>query len=76
MILLEQDWATYSDILRIKGNKKQIGVWTVNEAALLNHFLRSKVDYIITDEIDLVEDVKREQDNRTDMERMRDLLYD
>ena len=76
MILLEQDWATYSDILRIKGNKKQIGVWTVNDVALLNHFLRSKVDYIITDEIDLVEDVKREQDNRTDMERMRDLLYD
>lgn len=76
MILLEQEWATFSNIVKIKGNKKEVGVWTVNGALLLDHFLKSKVDYIITDEVDLVEDVKMRQDSRTDMERMRDLVYE
>ena len=76
MILLEQEWATFSNIVKIKGNKKEVGVWTVNGALLLDHFLKSKVDYIITDDVDLVEAVKMRQDSRTDMERMRDLVYE
>ncbi|MBR4580986.1 MAG: hypothetical protein IKO32_07110, partial [Lachnospiraceae bacterium] len=76
MILLEQEWATFSNILKIKGSKKEVGVWTVNGELLLDHFLKSKVDYIITDEVDLVEAVKMRQDSRTDMERMRDLVYE
>lgn len=74
MVLIEQGWAAYSMLLKIKGSQRQVGVWTVNDKLLLDHFLRSKVDYIITDEIDLVERVKKSQDERTDRERMRDLL--
>ncbi len=74
ILLLDEGMASYTDIQRIKEIHKEVGIWTVNDSRRMNFFLRSKVDYIITDEIDLMEEAKKNQDSRTDREQMRDMI--
>ena len=40
----------------------------------MNHMIRCGVDYLITDEIDLVKQVRKKYDERSDRERMRDVV--
>ena len=74
MVLLSHLLATYPNIRKVKSAGKEIGVWTVNNELEMKYFLRAGVNYIITDQIDLVEDVRRKYDERTDREHMIDAI--
>ena len=74
MILMRHTLATYSNIQKIHSLEKEVGVWTVNDEAVMNHMIRCGVDYLITDEIDLVKQVRKKYDERSDRERMRDIV--
>ncbi len=74
MILMKYTLATYSNIQRIHSLEKEVGVWTVNDQAVMNHMIRCGVDYLITDEIDLVKEVRKNYDERSDREHMRDVI--
>jgi len=72
IVLLNRFLATYPNVRKIKAAGKEVGVWTVNSEKEMNYFLRCGVNYIITDEIDLVEEVRMRYDKRTAREHMID----
>lgn len=74
MILMKYSLATYSNIQKIHSLEKEVGVWTVNDVAVMNHMIRCGVDYLITDEIDMVIEVRKKYDERSDREHMRDVI--
>jgi glycerophosphoryl diester phosphodiesterase len=74
MVLMKYSLATYSNIQKIHSLEKEVGVWTVNDAAVMNHMIRCGVDYLITDEIDLVKEVRKKYDERSDREHMVDVI--
>ena len=75
MILLEESMANFYNINQIQTAGKRVGVWTVNDPRMISIILRSNVDYMITDRPDLVEKVKKKEDERTDREKIRDTYY-
>ncbi len=56
--------------------KQEAIVWTVNKEASMRRFLDSRVDAVITDEIEMAERVQESLDERTDLEVLQDRLGD
>ncbi|MCR4676154.1 MAG: glycerophosphoryl diester phosphodiesterase membrane domain-containing protein [Sphaerochaetaceae bacterium] len=74
LIIMEEESATDTNISNIHEAGKEAIVWTVNTEDGLYHFLDSKVDSIITDEIILAEKVQKQLNERTDLEVLEDNL--
>ncbi|MCR4676605.1 MAG: hypothetical protein K5634_05185, partial [Sphaerochaetaceae bacterium] len=74
LIIMEEESATETNISNIHEAGKEAIVWTVNTEDGLYHFLDSKVDSIITDEIILAEKVQKQLNERTDLEVLEDNL--
>ncbi len=74
ILLFRHDIIYLSDIRRIKEQGRQLGVWTVNSKLEMNRFLMYGVDYLITDEVDLVEEVRMKIDERSEREHIIDAI--
>lgn len=74
MIIMEEEMSTPWQIDSIRAAGKQVGVWTVNTEEGLRHFLDSKVDGIITDEVALAARVREDLQARSDVQLMKDRL--
>ena len=65
---LEEESATANVIDAIHDSGRKVLIWTPNEAKSQNHFLTSKADFIITDEISQANDQIRNLSMRSDLE--------
>ncbi len=74
LLIMEEETATDTNIGNIHDAGKQAIVWTVNTEEGMYHFLDTKIDAVITDEIPLAEEVQAELDNRTDLQVLEDKL--
>ena len=74
LLLMEEETARDENIQRIHEGGKQAIVWTVNSEDGLYHFLDSEIDAVITDEIEMAQEVQEELDNRTDLEVLEDKI--
>lgn len=72
LLIMEEETATSGRIEEIHKAGKQAFVWTVNTEQSMRTFLNSRVDGIITDEIELAKTVQHQLDDRTDLEVIRD----
>lgn len=73
-IALEELSATADAMAAIHMQGRGVLVWTVNDEESQRHFLCSEADAIITDDIVQAERVRRELENRSDLERVVDAL--
>lgn len=74
LMLMEEDAATEENIERIHDGGKQAVVWTVNSKDGMHHFLDTQIDAIITDEIEMAQQMQEAMDGRTDLEVIEDKL--
>ena len=74
LLIMEEETATSDRIKDIHDAGKEAVVWTVNTEESMRHFLDSKIDAIITDEVLLAEQVQEELDARTDLRVLQDKL--
>ena len=74
MILMEEEMATFWQIMQLKAAGKQTGIWTVNKESGMKHFLNSGADFIITDEIPMGVEMQDKLKERTDTELMEDRM--
>ena len=75
-VLMEEELATEARITQVQNAGKHVGVWTVNTETGIRKFLTSRADLIITDHIDLAEEIQAELDERSDLEIIRDVIGD
>ena len=73
---LEEESATASAISAIHDQNKKVLIWTSNEARAQRHFLCSRADGLITDNITQAAGVLEEIRNRSDLQRMMDKIRD
>ena len=71
---LEEESATADAIDAIHDEGKKVMVWTANEAGSQRHFLCTKADAIITDNITQAKKLQGELGNRSDLDRMVDKI--
>ncbi|MDO5708709.1 MAG: glycerophosphodiester phosphodiesterase family protein [Coriobacteriales bacterium] len=71
-LLMEEELTTDTRVSAIHFAKRKVGVWTVNTDEGIRKFLQSRVDLIITDRIDLAEEIQVELDGRSDLQRILD----
>lgn len=71
-LLMEEELATDSRIVKMHDADKRVGVWTVNTEAGIREFLSGRADLIITDRIDLAVKIQAELDERTGLEVIQD----
>lgn len=76
LLIMEEEMATAMRVEQIHLAGKQAVVWTVNTESAMRHFLHSRVDAIITDEIALAERVQAQLDERTELQVLQDSLSD
>lgn len=74
MILMEEEMATFWQIMQLEAAGKQTGIWTVNKESGMKHFLNSGADFIITDEIPMGVEMQEKLKERTDTELMEDRI--
>ena len=74
IILMEEEMATFWQIMQLKAAGKQTGIWTVNKESGMKHFLNSGADFIITDEIPMGVEMQEKLKERTDTELMEDRI--
>ncbi|MDO4799890.1 MAG: glycerophosphoryl diester phosphodiesterase membrane domain-containing protein, partial [Bacillota bacterium] len=74
IIILEEDAATDHAVDRIRMAGKKSVVWTVNKLESMEQFVASEVDGIITDEVEILQQVIRERNARTPLERYIDFF--
>ena len=74
MILMEEEMATFWQIMQLEAAGKQTGIWTVNKESGMKHFLNSGADFIITDEIPMGVEMQEKLKERTDVELMEDRI--
>ena len=74
LLIMEEETATDTNINLIHDAGKQAIVWTVNSSEGLYHFLDSKADAVITDQVELAQKVQTRLDGRTDLEVLEDNL--
>ena len=74
MIIMEEENATDENIRSIQDAGKMAVAWTVNSYSSMSRFLDSRIDAVITDEIELAESVQAELDERTELEVLEDKL--
>ncbi|MBQ9606709.1 MAG: glycerophosphoryl diester phosphodiesterase membrane domain-containing protein [Lachnospiraceae bacterium] len=76
-ILITEEEMTSDDlVLKLHEAGKKSMIWTVNEEEDLYKFLDMDVDGIITDTIELAEDVQKQLDNRSEVEVIKDSIGD
>ena len=68
MLLLEEETATDEHINQAHEAGKQTGIWTVSTRSSMGKVLNSRADYIITDRMDLAEEVQKSLDERNDLQ--------
>lgn len=73
-LIMEEEMAAEDTVDLIHAYGKQAIVWTVNTRSSMLRFLDSKVDSIITDQIDLAHAVQEELDQRSDLKVIRDTM--
>ena len=73
---LEEESATASAISAIHDQNKKVLIWTSNEARSQRHFLCSRADALITDNITQAAGILEEIKNRSDLQRMMDKIRD
>ncbi|QFJ53703.1 glycerophosphodiester phosphodiesterase family protein [Pseudobutyrivibrio xylanivorans] len=71
-LIMEEEMTTDDLVTRIHDKGCKALVWTVNSESSMKKFLNSDVDGIITDEIELAEEVQAQLDARTDFEFAKD----
>ena len=76
LLIMEEETASDLVIDQIHLAGKEAIVWTVNKEASMRRFLDSRVDAVITDEIEMAERVQESLDERTDLEVLQDRLGD
>ena len=72
---LEEESATADAMNAIHAQGKKVLVWTPNEGDSQKHFLLSKADGIITDNVSQAFDIILQLENRTDFERILDGIF-
>ena len=73
-LIMEVDNATDENTAMIHDAGKQAVAWTVDEEDDMYHFLDSEIDAVITDEVELAQEVQNRLDERTDLEVLKDRL--
>lgn len=73
---LEEESATASAISAIHDQNKKVLIWTSNEVRAQRHFLCSRADALITDNITQAAGILEEIKNRSDLQRMTDKIRD
>ena len=71
-LALEEESATSDAINAVHKEGKKVLVWTVNDEGSQKHFLCSKADGIITDNVSQAKKLSGSLENRTDVQRMVD----
>lgn len=74
-LIVEEEAAGSDNVARIQADGKAVVVWTVNKEESIEKFMDSDVDAVITDEVSKVTKVRHELAQRSDADRMRDLLF-
>ena len=70
LLIMEEEIATDATIGLVHAANKVAVVWTVNTRENMNKFQDSDIDAIITDEVEMFEEVQEEHENRSDYETM------
>ena len=70
IIIMEEEMASFAQILNIHAAGKKAGIWTVNTGDGIKHFMDSGADYMITDEVVMAVRLREELEARTDMQLM------
>ena len=73
-LVIEEEVATDEEIAAIHQIGKKVSVWTVDSRSSIRHFLISDADSIITNQVDRSLEVKEELSQRTDLQRIQDVL--
>ena len=73
-LIMEELQATPAKVAEIQAKGKKAIVWTVNRPASIDHFLRLRVDGIITDHVDRVKRQARDFKQRSDFQKIADRL--
>ena len=68
LLVMEEETAGEARISQVHAAGKKAIVWTVNTEESMYHFLDSSVDAVITDEIELAEEVQERLDGRSDLQ--------
>ena len=76
LLIIEEEMATDSRITSIHSNGKKVYVWTVNTEDSMYKFLDSSCDGIVTDQIEMSENVQEALENRSDIQLLKDKLGD
>ena len=76
LLIMEEEAASENRINGIHEAGKKAVVWTVNKEEGMLRFLDSEADAIITDEVELAEEVQQELDERTEYRVLLDRLGD
>ena len=71
---LEEEASSSSTIMNVHFQNKKFMVWTPNKPESQRHFLLSKVDYIITDNVSQAKQMIEELRNRSDYELLTDSI--
>ena len=73
-LIMEELQATPAKVAEIQAKGKKAIVWTVNRPASIDHFLRLRVDGIITDHVDRAKRQVRNFKQRSDFQKIADRL--
>ncbi len=73
-LIMEELQATPAKVAEIQAKGKKAIVWTVNRPASIDHFLRLRVDGVITDHVDRVKRQVRDFKQRSDFQKIADRL--
>ena len=74
MLLMEEELTDSDRIVQAHNADKQAIVWTVNTEEGMNKYMKLGADGIITDEVDLAQQVQEKLRNRTELQVLRDAL--
>lgn len=75
MLIMEEGEASEKKLREIKEAGKKAIVWTVNKEESIEKFVRMDVDGIITDYVRRVKDGIKRRDERTELEKMIDVIF-
>lgn len=76
MLIMEEREASERKLCEIREAGKKAIVWTVNKEESIDKFVRKDVDGIITDYVKKVKDGLRRRDERSELEKMIDVIFD
>ncbi len=68
LLIMEEEMATYDNVILAHQAGKKVGVWTVNTQEAMERFLESDVDLVITDKMEMAQQVQEQIDGRSDLD--------